>query len=114
MRHLETLRFCSLAELRAKRRVTKWVDDWRDEISAFSVNSEIVVISSICPHFGGEFDQPDEKGIVRCKWHGWRFDTFTGKCLTYRTATSLRRYSHRERDGDLEILREIGGANDAS
>lgn len=95
--------FCSIAELKGGRRVTKWVDEWRDEITAFMIDGEIKVLSSICPHFGGEFDLVPDKRILRCKWHGLEFDLDSGKCTTFQIAGCLRRYPFEEREGRLEV-----------
>ena len=74
--------FCSISELKRTRRITKWVEELRDEISAFYFDEKFWVMSTICPHFGGELEFKARKGILRCKWHGWKFDVKTGKSLT--------------------------------
>jgi hypothetical protein len=33
-----------------------------------------------CPHRGGPLESCDD-GLVRCPWHGYRFDAATGACL---------------------------------
>lgn len=73
--------FCSVTELKKELRVTKWMDELRDEISAFYIDGEILVMSTVCPHFGGEYSY-DKKGTLTCRWHGWKFDVRTGKSLT--------------------------------
>ena len=78
----KTYFFCSVAELKQARRITKWIEELRDEISAFYFEEKIWVRSTICPHFGGEFEFNAHQGILRCKWHGWKFDVTTGKSLT--------------------------------
>ena len=97
------IRFCSLSELEAKGRVTRWIEEWRDELSAFSLDSEIVVVSTVCPHFGGELQREPGTRRLRCKWHSWEFDLDTGSCLTYRVAARLRHYPYALRDGYLEV-----------
>ena len=49
------IQFCSLTELQEKIFITKWVEEWRDEISAIFVKeyNDIVVVSTVCPHFLG-------------------------------------------------------------
>jgi nitrite reductase/ring-hydroxylating ferredoxin subunit len=42
-------------------------------------DGEIVVHSTICPHWLGSLEEAvAENGIVRCPWHGYRFDLRTG------------------------------------
>ena len=52
----KTFILCSLAELKERKQVTPWVEEFKDEISAFYIDEEINVFSTICPHFGGDFD----------------------------------------------------------
>lgn len=76
------IKLCSLSELREKRIVTKWIESIKDEISAFYVGDDIKVFSTVCPHFGGDFEYHEKKCLLRCKWHGWKFDAKTGESLT--------------------------------
>ena len=105
MNAADRIRFCSIEELRDKKIITKWVNEWRDEISALFVQEDdsISVFSSICPHFGGEIELFQNPPQLRCKWHDWRFDIKTGNCLSEVMPTSLRRYSFQENNGFLEI-----------
>lgn len=61
------------------------------------------VISSVCPHFGGDFDFSEKGDSIRCKWHSWRFDVPTGRCLTYPLKTHLRHYDFEEREGMIVV-----------
>jgi nitrite reductase/ring-hydroxylating ferredoxin subunit len=86
-------RLCSLRQLRANRRLTCWVDELRDEITALFLGDELLVFSSVCPHFGGELDfSCVASGQATCKWHAWRFDLREGRCLSHRLPTRLRHY----------------------
>ena len=80
--------FCSVTELKKELRITKWMDELRDEISAFYIDGNILVLSTVCPHFGGEFEY-DRKGTLTCRWHGWKFNVRTRKSLT-----QLEAYHH--------------------
>ena len=100
-------RFCSVAELQREKRVTRFVDELRDEISAVLVGGEIYVVSSICPHFGGILEVNEKRCEFRCIWHGWRFDIPTGKCKTYALKTSVRHYEFEiTEDGFVEVISE--------
>ena len=79
----KTYKFCTLDELERRSIVIRWVDCIRDEIAAISVDREIVVVSSICPHFGGPLRLVPGTTILRCSWHGLQFDAKTRECLTY-------------------------------
>lgn len=42
-----------------------------------------VRVPNACPHLGLPLDAaPDAGGIVTCPWHGYRFDTATGRCVS--------------------------------
>ena len=95
--------FCSISELKKKKRVTKWVSEWRDELSAFYIDGKIYVLSTVCPHFGGEFEFVPGKRRLRCKWHGWDFEIESGKCLDFSIPGGLRHYPYAERENHLEV-----------
>lgn len=43
----------------------------------------VVQIPVYCPHQGLPLTaEPDHAGIVTCPWHGYRFDTRTGRCVS--------------------------------
>ena len=79
---LKEIFFCHLQALKDKKKITIWNENLKDEISALYVNEEIYVYSSICPHFGGEFEYNKKKLVIRCLWHGWKFNAETGKSIT--------------------------------
>ncbi len=95
--------FCAVAEVKARRVVTRWVDELRDEVTALWDGDEIRVISSVCPHFGGEFVFSPDCREARCKWHDWRFDVPSGRCLSFGVKTRLRRYEFSESEGMIVV-----------
>ena len=97
------IKFCKIDELKESAPITKWVDEWKDEISAFLVEGEILVLSSICPHFGGEFERVAGTRELRCKWPGWKFNLDSGECLTFKIPGGLNHYPFSEIDGYLEL-----------
>lgn len=97
------IQFCSIAELQEKKIVTKWIDEWRDEVSAIFIDDNILVFSTICPHFGGEIQLVQGPARLRCKWHGWYYDLKTGKCLSSMMTACLRKYSFQEKNEYLEV-----------
>ena len=73
---------CSLEELVQKRSIIKWIDEIKDEVIIFyDREKKLKIFSSICPHFGGELIYDYKKKFLRCKWHGWKFNTSDGKCI---------------------------------
>lgn len=97
--------FCAVDDLRRNGSVTKWVDAFRDEITAVWTGGGVRAMSTVCPHFGGEMEVDRAKSELRCKWHGWRFDLESGGCLTFPLKNPLRRYHAEERAGQLWISR---------
>lgn len=97
-------RFCLVEDLKRVKSLSRWVDELKDELAAIYLENEIYVISSVCPHFGGEFDfQKRRKCTLKCKWHDWEFDLATGKCLTYSIGTKLRHYKFDVSDGYIMV-----------
>jgi nitrite reductase/ring-hydroxylating ferredoxin subunit len=61
-----------------------WVEEINDEICIWKENEKnFFAYSNICPHNGGEFSLP-KNNKVKCKWHGWEFSLFDGKCATFK------------------------------
>lgn len=102
----EKIRFCSIKELEKEKSITKWVDEWGDEVSAIFIkeDNDIKVVSTVCPHFGGEIKLVQNPSRLRCKWHGWYFDLNTGKCLSSIMKACLRQYSFQKKDGFLDVI----------
>jgi nitrite reductase/ring-hydroxylating ferredoxin subunit len=68
------------------------------EIGIFNVHGKLVAYRNVCPHAGApvcvgrvcsttlpsdvyEYNLAREGEILRCPWHGWEFDLFTGEHL---------------------------------
>ncbi len=100
------IRLCSLQELRSQRRITRWMEELRDEITALFLPGErIVVLSSVCVHMGGEFTVDWEKQQMCCKWHDWRYDIDSGACVTVSLpGRKLRHYEHEVVGDDLFVI----------
>ena len=98
------IKICRVDEVKKRKIVTKWVPEWRDEISALLFRDTIYVMSTICPHFGGSFLYEAGEGVLRCQWHGWRFDVSSGKLLDYELKTCLSHYPFEETlEGEIEV-----------
>ncbi len=56
---------------------------WRDRQPVQLADGSRVSIPTACPHLGLPLDaDPDEAGVVECRWHGYRFDVRTGRCVS--------------------------------
>lgn len=94
------MHLCNVSDLKRDLKVTKWVDELRDELTALYIDDDIIVTSSVCFHNGGEFDVDWKKCEFVCKWHAWRFDIKTGESLSYSLpGRRLQRYTF-EVEGD--------------
>ena len=81
---------CYFKDLKRKSAIIKWIDMIKDEVIIFvDKNNEIKIFSSICPHFGGNLIYDFKKKVIKCKWHGWEFDTKNGSCLSNSSRTKL-------------------------
>ena len=57
------------------------------EIALFNVDSVFHAVENSCPHKGGPLGEGILDGeIVRCPWHGWRFNVVTGNSPVMPTA----------------------------
>ena len=88
---MKTLHVCNLSSIQDGYFV-KYIDEIKDEIIVFKFNNEILIRSSICPHFGGKICFDKNKSILKCNWHAWEYEPQTGKCLTYNVKSNIRNY----------------------
>tara|TARA_B100000401_G_C52728086_1_gene682091 strand:+ start:227 stop:619 length:393 start_codon:yes stop_codon:yes gene_type:complete len=73
---------CNLVDLKRDKFVKLWFDKLNDEVGAIYCKNQIFVYSTVCPHFGGEFELDENECFLKCKWHGWKFDINTGNSVT--------------------------------
>ena len=58
------------------------LDDTGRGVALFNVDGELFALDNTCPHAGGPLGEGTLQGeLVRCPWHGWRFNVRTGYCL---------------------------------
>jgi len=79
------------------------------DIAIFNVNGTFHAIANTCPHEGASLckgkisglPRSDEPGkywmeregeLVRCPWHGWEFDIYTGKSYCDPARTRVKAY----------------------
>ena len=100
----DSMVFCSVKELKEKKRVTKWIDELKDELTAVYLQEKIIVTSSVCFHNGGEFEVDWKTCQFRCLWHDWKFDIKTGESLSYSLpGRRLQHYPFEVKDDQLII-----------
>jgi nitrite reductase/ring-hydroxylating ferredoxin subunit len=104
---LQRFPLCRRDELERARFVTRWLDDLGDEVTAVLLDGRIVVRSSVCPHFAGEFVVDLARRTFRCKWHAWEFEIESGRCVSNGFKGCLRRYEADERDGMVDVLYDV-------
>ena len=100
---------CKRSEVGARRAVTRWCDELRDEITVFERDGELAAFSTVCPHFGGEMEVDHERDEIVCLWHAFRFGATDGACRSHALKTKLRRYSVRVEEGEVHVVRPEGG-----
>ena len=100
----QSITFCSVEDLKREGSVIKFIEEWRDEISAFMVGEAVFVVSTICLHFGGPLKLVSGTRKIRCEWHSWEFDLKSRKCLTYQTSACLRNYPFKFNENNLEVF----------
>ncbi|MBW2525452.1 MAG: Rieske 2Fe-2S domain-containing protein [Deltaproteobacteria bacterium] len=66
------------------------------------IGGKYAAIDDACPHQGGPLGEGTvEEGRLRCPWHGWDFDPFTGKGLG--GAASVATHGCEERDDGVYV-----------
>jgi NAD(P)H-dependent nitrite reductase small subunit len=72
-------------------------------VAVFHTDGGYYAIHNTCPHAQGPLAEGVVDGtIVKCPWHGWRFDMTTGACLVTADA-SVTSYAVRV-EGDAILV----------
>ena len=101
----KTIYFCNLDDLKKEKYIVKFFDFINDELVIFiDKYQKIKIFSSICPHFGGEIIYNNTQDVLKCKWHGWKFDKDTGKCLSSPIKSKLNEYKIKQEDNKIYII----------
>ena len=70
-------------ELRSKLPLEVAIGD--ETYRVVEVDGEWIAHSTVCPHALGTLGEGEVDGaVIRCPWHGYRFDLRTGRCLDAR------------------------------
>jgi nitrite reductase/ring-hydroxylating ferredoxin subunit len=89
---------CPAADLPPGERVVVEVEGLPHSVGVFNVDGEYHALANVCPHHlaplcegtitgemrsGGVGDfRPEREGeVIRCPWHGWKFDIATGESV---------------------------------
>jgi nitrite reductase/ring-hydroxylating ferredoxin subunit len=61
-------------------------------VAVFNVNGRLYGIESDCKHMRASLANGEVKdGLIKCRWHGWRYNLETGECLNLKK-TRLKIY----------------------
>ena len=92
------------------------------EIAVFRIDGELYAMANYCVHQAGplcegrltgrtvfdadeeEWHYEDDGSVVRCPWHGWRFDVRTGRSLQSERYAAPT-YDVKVIDGDVYVCR---------
>ena len=73
-------------------------------IAIFNDNGNFYAIEADCKHMKAPLTTGDAKdGIITCKWHQWKYELHTGKCLTH-PGMDLRKFEIEIEDDDLYVI----------
>ncbi|KAK3102939.1 hypothetical protein FSP39_015110 [Pinctada imbricata] len=71
--------------VRQKSRTGAVVNSNEKKIAVFRYGNQVFAIDEKCPHLGGPLhlgdieEMPDRSLCVKCPWHSWKFDLYTGR-----------------------------------
>jgi nitrite reductase (NADH) small subunit len=72
-------------------------------VAVFNHDGRLIGMESDCKHMKASLTTGTiEEGILKCKWHGWRYDIETGECYNLK-GVKLKRYDV-EVEGDEVFL----------
>ena len=72
---------------------TRILDNTREVIAFKGAGDSTLLVSSVCPHFGGPLSKSaNSVNELVCELHGWVFDLPSGKCKNRQTNCSLTFY----------------------
>lgn len=83
-------------------------------IALIRVRGRYGALDGVCPHQGGPLAEGTiEGGVLRCPWHGWGFDPFTGQDTEGRHAAVATYPVELREDGTYIQVEEISGVSTA-
>jgi nitrite reductase/ring-hydroxylating ferredoxin subunit len=72
------LRVAKAADVEEGKGLIVWAGNFK--VALFRCEGVIYAIRNQCPHMGGDLGEGLLTGdVVRCPWHGWKFNVKTGK-----------------------------------
>jgi len=69
-----------------------FIPELNDFVVFYKNNQGISGFSTVCPHFGGPLELSEDRSLLRCKWHDWRFEVASGCVTNRRVNTKSRTY----------------------
>lgn len=74
------------------------------EVALFNSGGKFYAVENFCPHKGYPLaDSPLDGSVVKCEFHGWRFDIRTGECFKKKDC-SIEAYEVVVEDDQIKIL----------
>ena len=87
---MNKIRMGKLSEIQPGKALEKSILARR--VAVFNVNGQLYGIESDCKHMRASLANGEVKdGLVKCRWHGWRYNLETGECLDLKN-TRLKTY----------------------
>jgi nitrite reductase/ring-hydroxylating ferredoxin subunit len=72
------LKVAKAADVEEGKGLIVWAGNFK--VALFRCEGVIYAIRNQCPHMGGDLGEGLLTGdVVRCPWHGWKFNVKTGK-----------------------------------
>ncbi len=99
---MRRIKMCNISELEPGTSVEKRI--FARRVAVFNDEGKLYGIESDCKHMKASLVNSEvQDSVVKCRWHGWKYDLRTGKCLTV-DGVKLRRYEVEVVDGDVVLL----------
>ena len=99
---MNKIKMCQVSELSPGKAIEKRILARR--VSVINDNGTVYGIESDCKHMKASLGTSKvNNGVVTCRWHGWRYDLKTGKCLTVEKM-DLKTYEVEIADDNIYVL----------
>lgn len=96
------MKACPLEDLRRSGAGT--FQEGRNLAALFYEDGRVYATAPLCPHMGFPLAQGSVRnGTVTCRWHGWKFEAETGRCLVA-GGKPVGCFKTEIREGDVWVL----------
>lgn len=99
---MNRIKMCHIDKLPPGHSIVKRIMARR--IAVFNDSGKIYGIEGDCKHMKATLEGSKiEDGVITCRWHHWKYDLKTGKCLNI-DKIKLKKYETELSDGFIYIL----------